>query len=124
MLDSFPLNLLGLGGLIPSLPLRSNMASARHLLALTGLLFASAVARAEFDFQTQVKPVLENQCVRCHNAEKARGGLRLDTKAGFLKAGENGRVVVRGDLEKRGLVGRIKLPRGMRISCRRRRSRS
>ncbi len=69
-------------------------------------------ARAEFDFMTQVKPVLENQCVRCHNGEKSKGGLRLDTKEGFLKGGENGPVVVRGDLEKSELVRRIKLPRG------------
>ena len=61
---------------------------------------------------TQVKPVLENQCVRCHNADKSKGGLRLDTKAGFLKGGENGPVVVPGDLEKSELVRRIKLPRG------------
>jgi hypothetical protein len=76
------------------------------LLATTGL------ASAEFDFKQQVQPVLENQCVRCHNAEKAKGGLRLDTKAGFLKGGENGPVVVPGDLEKSEMIRRIKLPRG------------
>ncbi len=70
------------------------------------------MASAEFDFRQQVQPVLENQCVRCHNAEKAKGGLRLDTKAGFLKGGENGPVVVPGDLEKSELIRRIKLPRG------------
>lgn len=70
------------------------------------------MASAEFDFRQQVQPVLESQCVRCHNAEKAKGGLRLDTKAGFLKGGENGPVVVPGDLEKSELIRRIKLPRG------------
>ncbi len=76
------------------------------------LLSTAAVASAEFDFRQQVQPVLENQCIRCHNGEKAKGGLRLDTKAGFLKGGENGPVVVPGDLEKSELIRRIKLPRG------------
>src|SRR5215216_6680814 len=84
-------------------------ASARNLLAL---LSTTAIASAEFDFKLQVQPVLENQCVRCHNAEKAKGGLRLDTKAGFLKGGESGPVVVPGDLEKSEMIRRIKLPRG------------
>jgi len=84
-------------------------APLRNLLIL---LSTTAVASAEFDFRSQVKPVLENLCVRCHNAEKAKGGLRLDTKAGFLKGGENGPIVVPGDIEKSELTRRILLPRG------------
>src|SRR5439155_10714241 len=81
----------------------------RNLLIL---LSTAGIASAEFDFRQQVKPVLENQCVRCHNAEKAKGGLRLDTKAGFLKGGEHGPVVVPGDVAKSELTKRILLPRG------------
>ncbi len=80
--------------------------------ALLVFLSTATLANAEFDFQTQVKPVLENQCVRCHNAEKAKGGLRLDTKAGYLKGGEHGAVVVSGDVAKSELTRRILLPRG------------
>src|SRR6187549_1476484 len=83
---------------------------ARKLFLI--LFSVSGIASAEFDFRQQVQPVLENQCVRCHNGEKSKGGLRLDTKAGFLKGGESGPVVVPGDLEKSELVRRIKLPRG------------
>src|SRR6187397_523734 len=84
----------------------------RNLFPFLALLSTTALASAaEFDFK-QVKSVLESHCVRCHNAEKAKGGLRLDTKAGFLKGGDNGAVVVAGDLEKSELIRRIKLPRG------------
>jgi len=87
------------------------MAALPHPLFI--LLSTAAIATAaEFDFRQQVQPVLENQCIRCHNAEKSKGGLRLDTKAGFLKGGDNGRVVVPGDLEKSELIRRIKLERG------------
>ncbi len=80
--------------------------------ALLVFLSTASLARAEFDFHTQVKPVFENLCIRCHNAEKTKGGLRLDTKAGFLKGGEHGPIVVPGDVAKSELIKRILLPRG------------
>lgn len=69
-------------------------------------------ALGEFDFRQQVQPVLENACIRCHGAEKAKGGLRLDSKEAMLKGGDNGPVVVPGNLDKSEIVRRITLPRG------------
>ena len=80
--------------------------------ALLAFFATASLASAEFDFNTQVKPVLENLCIRCHNEEKMKGGLRLDTKAGYLKGGEHGAVVVPGDVAKSELTRRILLPRG------------
>src|SRR6266478_1962829 len=84
-------------------------ASFRNLLIL---LSTTGIASAEFDFRQQVQPVLENVCIRCHGADKVKGGLRLDTKAGFLRGGTNGPVVVPGDVAKSELIRRITLPRG------------
>lgn len=47
-------------------------------------------------YTTQVTPVLQKNCVRCHS-DPAKGGLRLDTYAGILKGGEDGPVIVKGD---------------------------
>jgi formylglycine-generating enzyme required for sulfatase activity len=66
------------------------------------------------DFTTQIKPILEFNCVRCHGAnekEKPKGDLRLDTKAGALKGGTDGVVVVPGDPAKSPLYTSTILPK-------------
>ncbi len=74
---------------------------------------AGIASAAEIDFNQQVRPVLENACVRCHNADKAKGGLRLDTKEGFLKGGNSGPLLSKDPKAEKGeLVRRITLPRG------------
>ena len=47
-------------------------------------------------FETQVAPLLQSHCLKCHNSVKLRGGLDLTTRAGLLKGGEAGVVVVPG----------------------------
>ena len=54
------------------------------------------VAAAPVDFRTRIQPVLEQQCLACHNPQKAGGGLRLDTRSSLLKAGTGGPAVVPG----------------------------
>ncbi|WP_343700886.1 c-type cytochrome domain-containing protein [Chitinophaga sp.] len=40
-----------------------------------------------------VRPVLEQKCYGCHNAQKLKGGLRLDGMKHILEGGENGPVL-------------------------------
>ena len=47
-------------------------------------------------FETQVAPLLQSHCLKCHNPVKLRGGLDLTTRTGMLKGGEAGAVVVPG----------------------------
>lgn len=65
----------------------------------------SAVVFADF-----IQPILNDKCVRCHGATKQKGELVLHTAAGILAGGENGPVVVAGDVAKSPLVQRIHLP--------------
>ena len=49
-------------------------------------------------FEKKVRPVLAAGCYKCHSAEaaqanKLRGGLRLDTKAGWQKGGDTGAAI-------------------------------
>ena len=67
------------------------------------LVATSAFARAadpgtDF-FEAKVRPILVAKCYSCHSADakKVRGGLLLDTKAGWLKGGEMGPAIVPGD---------------------------
>jgi uncharacterized membrane protein/mono/diheme cytochrome c family protein len=41
-------------------------------------------------FEDLVQPVFEARCISCHNAQKSKGGLRLDTEAHIVKGGHYG----------------------------------
>jgi hypothetical protein len=51
-------------------------------------------------FHDNVFPLLKEKCFKCHNGEKAKGELRLDSLAGMLKGGESGDpALVPGNVE-------------------------
>ncbi len=60
-------------------------------------------------FEKKIRPVLVERCYSCHSAkaEKLKGALFLDTKAGVLKGGETGPAIVPGDPGKSLLVKAI-----------------
>jgi hypothetical protein len=93
------------------------------LTSLGGLGLAAGVARAAAPgpealeyFEKRVRPVLVEKCQSCHGPKKQQGGLRLDSRAGLLKGGDNGPVVQPGQPEKSTLIhavrqdGDLKMP--------------
>lgn len=48
-------------------------------------------------YATDIKPIFDQSCTKCHGLEKPKGKLRLDSLAGVLKGGEDGKVIVPGD---------------------------
>jgi mono/diheme cytochrome c family protein len=48
------------------------------------------------DFATEVKPVFEASCIRCHGRGRDRGGLRIDSRGTLLKGGDTGPAAVAG----------------------------
>ena len=48
---------------------------------------------AEF-FEARVRPIIADQCVKCHGPKKQSSGLRLDSRAAALKGGDSGPAVV------------------------------
>jgi mono/diheme cytochrome c family protein len=77
------------------------------LLATAGAIHASAAsvdisklppaANRPVDFAQDIQPILEKSCLKCHNAEKAKGKLLLDTRDHALKGGDNGPDIVVGN---------------------------
>ncbi|MBC6997053.1 c-type cytochrome domain-containing protein [Cytophaga sp. FL35] len=57
-----------------------------------------------------IQPVFEAKCTSCHNDSKKKGGLAMHTFEELLKGGENGPIVMAGDLEQSELFKRITLP--------------
>jgi hypothetical protein len=51
-------------------------------------------------FAARVRPLLEARCFKCHGGEKAKGGLRLDSREALLKGGDQGPAVAPGDAAK------------------------
>ena len=62
-------------------------------LLLSGVLAASepTAEQSEF-FEARIRPALADHCFRCHSedAEKLKGGLRLDSLAGLIRGGDLG----------------------------------
>jgi mono/diheme cytochrome c family protein len=57
-------------------------------------------------FEQNIRPLLAAHCLQCHSraAKKVRGGLALDTRAGWMKGGDSGPAIVPGDPAKSLLV--------------------
>ncbi|MFT5289264.1 MAG: mono/diheme cytochrome c family protein [Planctomycetota bacterium] len=59
-------------------------------------------------FGTEVYPLLEARCFKCHGPEKQKSGLRLDSRARILKGGEEGPALVPGDPDGSLLIAAIR----------------
>ena len=81
------------------------------LLALSVALPLRAAEGGALDlFENRIRPVLVDRCLECHGAgaEKIRGGLLLDTKAGWEMGGASGPAIVPGKPEESLLVQVLK----------------
>ena len=71
--------------------------SRRWRAELVCLLFVAVTNGARADetlFRKDIAPILEQHCLRCHNAKSARGGLSMATAAELRAGGDSGAVVV------------------------------
>jgi hypothetical protein len=77
-------------------------------LLVAAALVASAQSKVrKVDFQKDVEPILAKNCVSCHQAAWAGGGLRLDSAEGIQHGGTSGKTVVPGDPQQSLLVERL-----------------
>lgn len=61
-------------------------------------------------FQHVILPILDAKCNKCHNEEKSKGDLRMDTFEMAMKGGENGANFVPGKPAESLSIQRIDLP--------------
>ena len=59
-------------------------------------------------FENKVRPLLLARCVECHGDKKHKGGLRLDSRAGWAKGGESGPAIVPGKPDESLLIKAIR----------------
>lgn len=67
-------------------------------------LAASASASAATDFNKEIRPILERQCLSCHSSARAAGGLAIDNRQAVLKA------LVPGSPDSSKLIRVVELP--------------
>ncbi|HEY1765799.1 MAG TPA: DUF1549 domain-containing protein, partial [Opitutaceae bacterium] len=83
-----------------------------HALLASSALLASAlrgaVALPPPDFEREVRPILADNCFKCHGMDKAEHRLRLDLRESALKGGKSGYpAIVPGKPDDSELVERI-----------------
>jgi uncharacterized membrane protein len=61
-------------------------------------------------FDDVIKPILDQKCVSCHNADKVKGQLMLTDAQSLLKGGKSGKLFVPGNPQISLLLERVHLP--------------
>src|SRR4051812_29467083 len=59
-------------------------------------------------FEKNVRPVLVENCQKCHGSSKQFAGLRLDSRQAMIEGGENGPVLIPGDPDQSPIVQAIR----------------
>ena len=71
---------------------------------------AVAGGEGKMVFQHVLLPILEEKCNKCHNEEKSKGDLRMDTFEAAMAGGESGKNLVPGKPDESLFITRIMLP--------------
>ena len=87
--------------IFPTLQYAATLASALMVLALSRAQEATPAkadpAAVKF-FETKIRPLLNDQCMKCHGEKKQKGGLRLDSFQAASQGGDSGVAVTPGDV--------------------------
>ena len=71
---------------------------------------ATEITSESVVFEDIVQPILKAKCESCHNDQKTKGALKMNSIANLMKGGKHGPIWKAGDALNSHLVQRIKLP--------------
>ena len=89
-----------------TLPTSVLLAGCLALLSLP--LRADEAAENEEFFEREVRPVLVEQCGKCHSGVKSEGGFSLESAASLAKGGDTGPAIVPGEPDRSLLIQAIR----------------
>src|SRR4051794_18985515 len=98
------------------IPVCRNLIGLALALGVCALAPAARAQTSQQFFESKVRPILVNRCGQCHGDKKQKAGLQLTTRAGALKGGDGGPVLVPGDAARSRLIqavrrnGELKMP--------------
>jgi uncharacterized membrane protein len=93
--------------MVPAIPKKAQPTIESASVAPTSVN-ATPAPSATF-FNARVAPIFENKCSNCHNAEKRKGKLRLDSYENVMRGGKDGIVIKAGDPKHSELFRRVNL---------------
>ncbi|MBL9179168.1 MAG: DUF1553 domain-containing protein [Verrucomicrobiaceae bacterium] len=71
----------------------------RRALVFAFVAAAPASAADMVHFEQRIRPLLIENCIECHGPDKQKGGLRLDSRAGWQNGGDSGPAILPGRLD-------------------------
>jgi dipeptidyl aminopeptidase/acylaminoacyl peptidase len=77
------------------------------ILLVALLPIAARADKQSPDYARHIAPVFRKYCVGCHNAKDHEGKLNLQSYAGLMRGGEEGKVLVPKDVAKSRIVGML-----------------
>ncbi len=69
---------------------------------------SEGAAPPEIDFDTDIRPILESRCHKCHGPEKMHGSLRLDSRAPLEKGGDSRKDLLQTPLAENEIIRRLR----------------
>ena len=87
---------------------RGGFLTALALATVSPVSPVSAEVEDTAFFEAEIRPLFIENCQRCHGEKKQESGLRLDSKSGWQKGGENGPVIHPGDPEGSRLIQAVR----------------
>jgi WD40 repeat protein len=76
-------------------------------LCVSAAAFAQAPSAAAPEFARDVMPILETNCLRCHNTAEQKGGLLLEAYEDLMRGGDDGSPIVAGQAEDSPLIRQV-----------------
>jgi mono/diheme cytochrome c family protein len=64
----------------------------------------AAATKTGVTYASDIKPIFDAACIKCHGEQKPKAKLRLDNLEGILKGGEDGKVIEDGNSAKSPLL--------------------
>ena len=89
--------------------------SCRYLASPSGAAELTPNPDAVAFFEKEIRPVLVNQCRRCHGPQKQESGFRVDSRAAVLKGGVSGPGVVPGKPQEGTLLAALRHDGGIEM---------
>ena len=78
------------------------------LIVAARMIAAAPSAEDRVLFESKVRPLLVERCLECHGEKKQKGGLRLDSAAGWRAGGDSGAVIQPGQPEASPLIAAVR----------------
>lgn len=87
---------------------RCAITSILLILNSSGLAMAGNIDPASLKFfETKIRPLLSDQCFKCHGEKKHKANLRLDSIQSILQGGDSGAAVTPGDAKNSLIINAI-----------------